>query len=346
VEGAQPGSQPLTAALPGQYIVLRLRPTKGGPPLFRSYSLSGAISTELYRISVKVEPNGAAGTYLHERVRVGDVIEASSPRGSFVLQRDERPVVLLSAGIGATPVLAMLHALAAARSTRPVLWLHAARDRWHHPFPDEVRRLMGALPHGRLYDCYSKPGSGDRMGEDLGATGRLSRSVFDAVGIPKQTDVYLCRPARFMSDMKAALAGFGVAPKRTYAEIFGGSEVFNPSIVGAAARAPHLPEDGADTGPLASFARSGIAVHWRSSRYLSILELAESVRRARLLVVPDRRFPQLQKWPGFRRRHPRSPTARRTRRWQTSRLLLTTNGRPCRRFVKARRDEHKGAYRS
>jgi ferredoxin-NADP reductase/ferredoxin len=252
VEGAQPGSQPLTAALPGQYIVLRLRPTKGGPPLFRSYSLSGAISTELYRISVKVEPNGAAGTYLHERVRVGDVIEASSPRGSFVLQRDERPVVLLSAGIGATPVLAMLHALAAARSTRPVLWLHAARDRRHYPFPDEVRRLMGALPHRRLYDCYSKPGSGDRMGEDLGATGRLSRSVFDAVGIPKQTDVYLCRPARFMSDMKAALAGFGVA------------------------RVPHLPEDGANTGPLASFARSGIAVHWKSSRYLSILEPAEA----------------------------------------------------------------------
>jgi ferredoxin-NADP reductase len=170
----------------------------------------------------------------------------------------------------------MLHALAAERSTRPVLWLHAARDRRHHPFPDEVRRLMGALPHGRLYVCYSKPGSGDRMGEDFDATGRLSRSVFDTVGIPKQADVYICGPARFMSDMKAALAALGVEPTRTYAEIFNGSEPSNPGIVGAVARAPHLPEDDANTGPLVSFARSGIAVHWKSSRYQSILELAEA----------------------------------------------------------------------
>jgi len=129
--------QPLHEALPGQYIVLRLRPT-GGTPFFRSYSLSGPISTERYRISVKLEPNGAAGTYLHQRVKAGDIIDVSSPRGSFVLQPGEQPVVLLSAGIGATPVLAMLHALAAERSTRQVLWLHAARDRQHHPFPDEV----------------------------------------------------------------------------------------------------------------------------------------------------------------------------------------------------------------
>jgi ferredoxin-NADP reductase/MOSC domain-containing protein YiiM len=268
--------QPLQEALPGQYIVLRLRPTAGGPPLFRSYSLSGPISTERYRISVKIEPNGAAGTYLHERVRRGDVLDVSSPRGSFVLQSAERPVVLLSAGIGATPVLPMLHALAAERSTRPVAWLHAARDGQHHPFTAEVSRLMRALTHGRVYVCYSRPGSGDRMGEDFDATGHLTRSVFDEVGIPKEADVYLCGPARFMADMKEALTAFGVAPGRTYAEIFIGSEARNPGIVGAAARAPHLPEDDADTGPLVSFARSGIAVHWNASRYQSILELAEA----------------------------------------------------------------------
>ena len=181
-------------ALPGQYVVLRLRRTAAGPPLFRSYSLSGPLSTERYRISVKIEPNGAAGTYLREHVRVGDVLDVSSPRGSFILQSGERPVVLLSAGIGATPVLAMLHALAAARSTRPILWLHAARDRQHHPFAAEVRRLMPALTHGRSYVCYSRPGSRDKMGEDFDATGHLSRSVFDEVGIPREADVYLCGP--------------------------------------------------------------------------------------------------------------------------------------------------------
>jgi ferredoxin-NADP reductase len=268
--------QPLRTALPGQYVVVRLQRTPGGPPLFRSYSLSGPLSTERYRISVKIEPNGAAGTYLREHVRVGDVLDVSSPRGSFIPQSGQRPVVLLSAGIGATPVLAMLYALAAARSTRPVFWLHAARDRQHHPFAAEVRRLMLALTHGRSYVCYSRPGSRDKMGEDFDATGHLSRSVFDEVGIPREADVYLCGPVRFMADMKEALAALAVAPKRIHAEIFNGSESRTPGIVNAATRVPHLPGDDANTGPLVSFARSGIAAHWKASVYNSILELAEA----------------------------------------------------------------------
>src|SRR5262249_33568531 len=158
-----PDGQPLPTALPGQYVVVRLQPTSGAPSFFRSYSLSGSISTERYRISVKVEPNGAAGTYLRDHVRVGDALDVSSPRGSFVLQSGEQPLVLLSAGIGATPVLAILHSLAEARSARQVLWIHAARDREHHPFAAEVRRLMLALTHGRSYVCYSRPGPRDKM---------------------------------------------------------------------------------------------------------------------------------------------------------------------------------------
>ena len=132
--------QPLPAALPGQYVVLRLQSSAVSTPLFRSYSLSGALSTERYRISVKIQPNGVAGSYLQGHVRMGDALDVSSPRGSFILESGERPVVLLSAGIGATPVLAMLYELAESRSTRRVLWLHAARGRQHHPFAIEVRR--------------------------------------------------------------------------------------------------------------------------------------------------------------------------------------------------------------
>jgi ferredoxin-NADP reductase/MOSC domain-containing protein YiiM len=269
-------NQPLETALPGQYVVLRLKAAAGYPPLFRSYSLSGPLSTERYRISVKIEPNGAAGTYLRDQVRVGDALDVSSPRGSFILQSGERPVVLLSAGIGATPVLAMLHVLAAAHSTRQVLWLHAARDRQHHPFAAEVRRLMLSLAHGRSYVCYSKPGSRDKIGEDFDAAGHLSRSVFDEVGVPREADVYVCGPARFMADMKEALATLGVAPERMHVEIFNGSESMMPGIVRGATRAPHPPEDDANTGPLVSFARSGIAAHWKASAYQSILELAEA----------------------------------------------------------------------
>jgi ferredoxin-NADP reductase/MOSC domain-containing protein YiiM len=268
--------QPLPTALPGQYVVLRLPRTPGDTPLFRSYSLSGPTSTEHYRISVKIEPNGAAGSYLREHVRVGDALDVSSPRGNFIPQPGERPVVLLSAGIGATPVLAMLHALVAVRSTRQVLWLYAARDRQHHPFAAEARRLMLALAHGRRYVCYSRPGSRDKMGEDFDATGHLSQSVFDEIGIPREADVYLCGPNRFVADMKDALAALGVALEQIHVEIFNGSESMTPGVVGAAKRAPHVPKDDVNTGPLVSFARSGIAAHWKASAYQSILELAEA----------------------------------------------------------------------
>ena len=271
-----PHGQPLPRALPGQYVVLRLRPTASQPPLFRSYSLSGPLSTERYRISVKIEPDGAAGNYLQERVRAGEVLDVSSPRGSFVLQAGEQPVVLLSAGIGATPVLAMLHALAATGSTRQALWLHAARDGQHHPFAAEVRRLVPALSHGRSYICYSRPRPSDRMGEAFDAAGHLSRPVLEGIGIPPEADFYLCGPARFMTDMKAVLAELGVAPRRIHAEIFNGSESSTPGIVGAVTRSPHPPEDDADIGPRVSFARSGISAHWKASRYQSLLELAEA----------------------------------------------------------------------
>ncbi|HXQ73915.1 MAG TPA: MOSC domain-containing protein, partial [Pyrinomonadaceae bacterium] len=248
--------QPLPTALPGQYVVLRLKPAAGGSQLFRSYSLSGPISTDRFRISVKVEPNGVAGTYLQDHVRVGGVLDVSSPRGSFILQSGEQPLVLLSAGIGVTPILAMLYALVSERSQRQVLWLHSARDGEHHPFAAEVRRLMLTLPNSRSYVCYSRPRTSDKMGQDFDGTGHLSRSIFDTAGVPREADVYLCGPNRFMADMKQELAAFGVVPQRIHVEIFNGSEPSMPGVVGAVMRAPHLPKDDANTGPLVSFARS------------------------------------------------------------------------------------------
>jgi ferredoxin-NADP reductase len=267
--------QPLSMALPGQYVVLRLQPGANRPPLFRSYSLSGPASTERYRISVKIESHGAAGTYLKDQVRVGDVLDLSSPRGTFILQAGDQPTVLLSAGIGATPVLAMLHALAANRSKRQIFWVHSARDRQHHPFASEARSLIGKLPNARAHLCYSRPGADDKMGEDFDCAGRLSRSDFDEIGIPRDADVYLCGPSQFMADMKETLAAFGVAPQRIHVEIFSGDNSKAPGGIRATHKAPHLPADEDNIGPLVSFARSGIAAHWNASKYQSILELAE-----------------------------------------------------------------------
>ena len=185
-----PDGQLLPAAEAGQYIVLRLPAAAGGPPVFRSYSLSGPPSTERYRISVKIEPNGVAGTWLRDRVRVGDVLDVSSPRGSFILQADERPVVLLSAGIGATPVLAMLHALAEGRSV-PASLMAARRSRWRtsclcrrSPPPDArppagaklclLQQTGRARQVGRGFRCHrSFVAVGTRTGRHPGTSGRL-----------------------------------------------------------------------------------------------------------------------------------------------------------------------------
>jgi len=270
-----PDGQPLPRAMPGQYVVVRLHPA-GRPPLFRSYSLSGPVSTERYRISVKVEPQGIAGTHLREHLRVRDTLDVSSPRGSFILQAGERPVVLVSAGIGVTPVLAMLYALSMAQSTRQVLWLHAARNREHHAFAAEVRRLMLGLAAGSSYVCYSRPDARDQLGEDYDAVGHLSGSMLAALSLPREADIYLCGPNRFMADMKEALAPLGVVPQRIHLEIFNGGESLTPGVVGTSTASPHLPAGDSNTGPLVSFARSGITAHWNASAYQSILELAEA----------------------------------------------------------------------
>jgi ferredoxin-NADP reductase/MOSC domain-containing protein YiiM len=271
-----PEGHPLQTPLPGQYVVLRLRAGASVSPLFRSYSLSGPPSNERYRISVKLEPNGAAGACLRA-FRVGDRLDISLPRGSFTLRDEARPVVLLSAGIGATPLLAMLYELAASQSRRSVVWLYQTRDGPHHPFAAEVRRLMAGIPNGRRYVCYSRPGPDDRTGDDFDNEGHLSGSVLETAGVSPDAVVYLCGPNRFMADMKDALSALGVAHDRIFVELFTGSESMTPGVVDEKTTPrPHPPEHDADAGALVSFARSGIAAHWNGSAYGSLLELAEA----------------------------------------------------------------------
>jgi ferredoxin len=130
--------------------------------------------------------------------------------------------------------------------------------------------------HGRSYVCYSRPDSHDKVGQDFDAAGHLSRAVFDEVGLPREADVYLCGPNRFMADMKDALVTLGIAPERIHREIFNGGESLTPGVVGVPARPPHPPSDDANIGALVSFSRSGIAAHWNGSAYQSLLELAEA----------------------------------------------------------------------
>lgn len=268
--------QRVAQARPGQYVVLRLRLSQNAVPFYRSYSLSGPHTTASYRISVKIERNGRAGSFLRDRIRTGDVLDVSAPRGTFVLQPGDSPVVFVSGGIGATPVLAMLHALSAAGSPRQVLWVHSARDGEHHAFAAEAQRLVSALAHGRSYVCFSRPQPRDRVGENCDVTGHLSQADLSELSISKQSDVYICGPARFTDDMRSALAEIGVPKNQIHTETFSGDAPLNPGIVSVTGPvAPHAPKDDANTGPLVSFSRSGVVTHWDPRMYRSILELAE-----------------------------------------------------------------------
>jgi ferredoxin-NADP reductase/MOSC domain-containing protein YiiM len=266
---------PLVAALPGQFVVLRLRPKPDAPPLLRNYSLSDTPGADHYRVSVKQEVNGAASTYVHHQVHVGDVLDVSAPRGNFTFRPGNSPVVLLSAGVGATPVLAMLHALAAEASQREVWWLFGARNSDEHPFAQESRRLLQKLPNSRSYILYSRPGPQDRPDLDFDAPGHLSVTVLEEIGVPREADFYLCGPSAFLQDLTTGLADWGVTADRVHTEIFGPGASITPGVVDAPSRPPHLPARSTGTGPQVSFARSGLIVHWDPA-FQSLLELAEA----------------------------------------------------------------------
>ncbi|WP_329560443.1 MOSC and FAD-binding oxidoreductase domain-containing protein [Kitasatospora sp. NBC_01266] len=269
--------EPLPAALPGQFLGVRLRPDPQAAPVIRDYSLSGRPGADTYRISVKQEPHGVASNYLRRQVHVGDVLDVAAPRGTFCLAQADTPVLLLSAGVGATPVLAMLHALATARSPRTVWWLHAARNSENHPFADEARALLSRLPAGRSFVCYSRPLGTDRPGVDYTVHGRLGPERIRGLEPPRDADAYICGPDAFMRDMTGALEACGLSSSRIHTEVFGATSAVNPGVVNGSTRAPHQPARPPDgrPGPSVSFARSGLTLPWHPG-YGTLLELAEA----------------------------------------------------------------------
>jgi ferredoxin-NADP reductase/MOSC domain-containing protein YiiM/ferredoxin len=267
-DAAQPGP----GVQAGQFLTVRLKPDADAPPLTRSYSLSDVPGEHGYRISVKRD--GAASRYLHQHVKVGDVLDAAAPRGSFVLRDGTRPIVLVSAGVGATPVLAMLHALAGEHDTRPVWWVHGARNRDEHAFGAEVDALVGALADGHRVLAYSQPAPGETLGSDYDVSGHLDLAVLERAEVPKDADYYLCGPEGFMRAIGAALTARGVAPERVATEAFGAVAVYASGLV-KADRAPHVPDGPPGSGPIVTFVRSNVAVPW-DDRFPSLLDMAEA----------------------------------------------------------------------
>jgi ferredoxin-NADP reductase/MOSC domain-containing protein YiiM len=261
-----PGGDALPAARPGQYLTLRVPPS-----VLRNYSMSGPPGADYYRVTVKREPEGVASGYLHTELAVGDELDVAAPRGTFILGETDAPVLLISTGIGATPVVAMLHALAREHSEREIWWLHGARSSREHPFAREARELLASLPNARTYVCYSRPGPGDAYDH----AGRLTPSLLAELEPPRDADAYLCGPLPFMNAISAALVAIGLDASHIHTEPFGPAPGLTPGIAAAPARPPHPPAGEPGSGATVEFARSNLAIPW-SGDYPSLLELAEA----------------------------------------------------------------------
>jgi ferredoxin-NADP reductase/MOSC domain-containing protein YiiM/ferredoxin len=267
---------PLPVPVAGQFLVVRLHPGPALAPVLRSYSISGSPDAGTYRISVKRTGSPASG-YLFDSTHAGDTLEVSAPRGDFTLASGTLPIVLLSAGIGVTPVLAMLYSLSSqpAASRREVWWFHGARNSEEHPFATEARDLLHRLPNSHSFIAYSKPGPNDRVGENCDVVGRLDLAGLQRLGVPRQSQFYLCGPTAFLADLTAELESWGVSESSIHKEIFGSGGSVTPGIVTAASKTPHPPAGDVGAGPRVSFTRTGLTVPW-DNRFRSLLEFAEA----------------------------------------------------------------------
>jgi ferredoxin-NADP reductase/MOSC domain-containing protein YiiM len=266
------GSQ-LPAVRAGQYLTLRINGA-GQPAPVRNYSLSSAPDAGTYRISVKREPHGIASSYLNSKLRPGDILDAAAPRGEFVLDASAGPVLLISAGIGVTPVLSMLHELAAAHSAREVWWLHGARGPREHPLAAEAHTLLESLPRAHEYVFYSAATPQERECAQA-AAGRLTADKLSELAIPATASAYVCGPASFMADMRQALVAAGISSASIRTELFGAMPAINPGLTEVPRLPPHQPSDPSPTGPLVTFSRSGIATRFPAGER-SVLDLADA----------------------------------------------------------------------
>jgi ferredoxin-NADP reductase/MOSC domain-containing protein YiiM len=266
--------QPLPLFQAGQFIVLRLLVDPDKPSVLRSYSLSDLPGPDHFRISVKNELNGIGSSFLCNRAREGDLLDVSAPRGSFTLRPGQTSVVLLSAGVGATPVMSMLHALAAEKSEREVWWIYGARNSAEHPFAEESRSLLKQLSRGRGYVVYSRPAATDQVGADFDAPGHINAALLKRIGVSQNSEFYLCGPTSFLRNMRDGLRTWGVLGENVHTEIFGAFESITPGMT-QVVHTPHLPQGPPGSGPSVSFARSGITATW-DPKFRSLLELAEA----------------------------------------------------------------------
>lgn len=258
---------------PGQFITISIKPSNFKQDLIRNYTLSDTPGNDYFRITVKKENYGKASKYLHDNIKVGDTIEASKPLGDFSLTtRSEKPVVLLSGGVGITPMLSMLEYILKKEKSRGVFFLHSSHDKTVQPMFERLRKINMENENVFVSIFHTSPNPSEQQFLDYDVKGIISKDYLKKTLPKRDMDYFLCGPTSFMEAMYAHLLSFKIPKDAIHYEFFGeGKPLGNiPTF-----------SDSNTNDYKVNFTKSNKTVAW-SDNSTSILELAESVG-----IMPD-----------------------------------------------------------
>lgn len=271
--------KPLPPFKPGQYLTFQVTPPGAAKAITRCYSLSDCARSSHYRVTIKrcppppdtSHPPGVCSSYFCDKVEAGDILDVKAPSGHFFLDLEkDRPVVLISGGVGVTPMISMANALVETGSTREIWFFFGARNSREHMFKDAVEALAARHANVRPQICYSKPAAGDVKGRDYHHEGRVTADLLKELLPSTNYDYFLCGPGPFMECITEGLRAWGVPDSRVHFEAFGPASVkraVKPDRKEAVASAPVA-------GLEVAFAKSGSKAIW-TGEHGSLLEFAE-----------------------------------------------------------------------
>jgi len=276
--------EPLAGFLPGQFLPLKLDIPGQYKPVLRTYSLSDSPNKDYYRLSIKREPAppdrpdlypGISSTYFHDEVGPGSKLVSKSPRGKFFLDpKRDTPVVLLSAGVGLTPLVSMLNAIVESGSGRPVWFIHGSRNGSEHAMGAHVRSVAQENSNVEIHIRYSRPLSADKEGQDYDDDGYVDIELVKRLVPNRDIDFYLCGPTPFMKSLFNGLLEWGVSESHIHYEFFGpASALQERAKVAPAKREAEIIQCCQDLE--VNFIKSGVKADWNPS-FESILDLAEA----------------------------------------------------------------------
>ena len=275
---------PVSDFLPGQFLSFELNIPDHDKPVLRTYTISDAPGLDYYRVSIKREPPptehpevaaGLSSNYFHDQVEVGSRLRVGPPRGKFHLDLDcERSVVLLSSGVGLTPMISMMNAIVTAGSARSVWFIHGARNGDEHAMGTYVRRIAEKRDNVNIHICYSQPNENDIEGVEFDSQGRVNIDLLKQLLPFDNFDFYLCGPAPFMRSLYCGLLSVGLSEERIHYEFFGPGTILHDDSSPAGQEVIQPAETEISGGLQVEFSRSGKTVTWDPGCE-TILELAE-----------------------------------------------------------------------